>query len=177
MYTVRPYASADEELYRAHFERSVDESGRGEPHFNPFIPGDEERPRGASLEVLEKSLAETGWMRLWIAQHEDGEIVGHVNLKGGSMKTMLHRASLGIGIERPHRGKGLGQRLMQAAIEFARDEPMLDYIDLTYFEHNEPARALYDSCGFVEQGRVTDKFRIGNDTITDVIMALDLRGS
>ena len=175
MYTVRAYGNPDREDFLAHYRRSIDESGTGEPHFNPFIPGDPDRPQTPKFENLDKPVAEMGWLRYWVAVHETDGIVGHVDLKGPELRVALHRCLLGIGIERGHRGKGVGTRLMQAAIDFATAEPQLEWIDLSVFELNSPARALYERLGFREQGRVPDKFRIRGDSITDVLMALALR--
>ena len=177
MYTVRPYAGQDKDDFLGHYRRSWDESGNGEPHFNPFIPGDPEAFRLPKLENLDLAVGEENWLRYWLAIHEEQGIVGHVDLKGPQLKVQMHRCLLGIGIENGHRGRGLGRRLMQAAIDFARAEPGLEWVDLSVFAHNTGARALYRNLGFAELGQVEDKFRIRDDSITDVIMALDLRQS
>jgi ribosomal protein S18 acetylase RimI-like enzyme len=48
------------------------------------------------------------------------------------------------------RGRGLGRRLMLAAIEFARSRGA-DYMDLGTSEDDVAARALYESLGFVNR--------------------------
>ncbi len=50
----------------------------------------------------------------------------------------------------------------------------LEWIDLKVFAHNTPARSLYRELGFVDIGVVRDRFRIGGQSIDDVIMTLDL---
>ena len=45
------------------------------------------------------------------------------------------------------RGRGLGRALMNAAMDFARDEGA-DYMDLGTAETDVAARALYESLGF-----------------------------
>jgi ribosomal protein S18 acetylase RimI-like enzyme len=47
----------------------------------------------------------------------------------------------------PHRGRGLGRALMNAAIELARSEGA-DYMDLGTSEADVVARTLYESLGF-----------------------------
>jgi RimJ/RimL family protein N-acetyltransferase len=172
---VRPYLPEDRESFRAHFVRSMDESGNSEPPFNPFEPGAEDLPRDFNFEGLVLPFSANGWLRLWVAVHERDGVVGHLDLKGAKLAVGLHRCLLGIAIERPHRGGGLGRRLMQAAIDFARGEPALEWIDLSVFSHNTGARALYQDLGFTELGEIEDKFRISGESITDVLMALDLR--
>jgi ribosomal protein S18 acetylase RimI-like enzyme len=53
------------------------------------------------------------------------------------------------------RGRGLGRRLMEAAIEFARSRGA-DYMDLGTSETDVAARALYESLGFVNRERDGD---------------------
>jgi ribosomal protein S18 acetylase RimI-like enzyme len=53
------------------------------------------------------------------------------------------------------RGRGLGRRLMEAAIEFARTRGA-DYMDLGTSETDVAARALYESLGFVNRERGGD---------------------
>lgn len=169
---VRPYSARDREAYRGHAARSHNESGIGEPPFNPFEPGAVDLPREPDAGKLALPVTETGWMRLWIAEHDLDGIVGHMDLKGSTLAVGLHRCLLGIAIERRFRGAGLGRRLMQAAIDFVRQEPTLEWIDLSVFSHNTRAIALYRRLGFEEVGRVTDKFRVSGESITDVLMAL-----
>ncbi|MEZ5558219.1 MAG: GNAT family protein [Pseudomonadales bacterium] len=169
--TVRPLVASDLAQFRAHFDRHRAESGRGDQHFMPFAPDDPAGPRGLDVESLGRSLRDPGWQRWFVAVTGD-RIVGHVNLKGDSLRTGLHRCELGIGIERACRGGGLGRRLMQVAIDFARAEPSIAWIDLRVFGHNASARGLYQSLGFTEVGKLTDRFRIDGEQIDDVIMTL-----
>ena len=169
---VRPLTPADWDRFRAHFKRHRAESGRGDPHFLPFAPDDPEGPKGIDLEVLGRSVSERGWQRCWVAVAGDGEIVGHVELKGDGLSSGLHRCELGIGIERPYRRGGLGRRLMAPAIDFARRTETLAWVDLRVFAHNAPGRALYQKLGFVEVGILVDRFRIDGQTIDDAIMTL-----
>ena len=113
-----------------------------------------------------------GWQRWFVAVTARGSIVGHVDLKGSRLKTGMHRCLLGIGIERGYRRRGLGRRLMTAAIEFARSAESLSWVDLAVFANNAPARALYKTLGFVEIGTLEDRFRIEGLAIDDVMMSL-----
>lgn len=168
---VHPLTPAEWDRFQAHFKRHRAESGRGDPHFLPFAPDDPNGPKGIDLETLDRPVSERRWQRCWVTV-DDGEIVGHVELKGDGLSTGLHRCELGIGIERPYRRGGLGRRLMRSAIEFARGTETLAWIDLRVFAHNAAGRALYRELGFVEVGLLVDRFRIDGQTIDDVIMTL-----
>ncbi|MCC6621161.1 MAG: GNAT family N-acetyltransferase [Deltaproteobacteria bacterium] len=122
--------------------------------------------------ACQRPVEEPRWMRVFIVEDE-GRVVGHADLSGGPVATMLHRCTLGLGLQRPYRGRGLGRALMDAAIGWARGAG-LAWIDLGVVAGNERARALYLELGFVEVGRVPDRFRFDGASLTDIIMALDL---
>ncbi len=171
-----PGDAADIDALAAHFYRHRLESGVGDDwHFMPFEPGASDGPRGPDPAVISRTLDQPGWQRWWVGA-DDGLVVGHVNLKGESLVTASHRCELGIGIERGYRGRGLGRALMVRALEFARREPALVWVDLKVFAHNLPARALYQTLGFEEVGVVADRFRIAGDSVDDVVMTLRVDG-
>lgn len=162
--------------FRAHMERHVAESGQAGFHFMPFLASDPDRPIGVALDKLSLDPGTKGWHRCWIAVHAQMDcVVGHIDLKGSKLHCGLHRCELGLGIEEPWRGQGLGRRLLQTAIDFARAEPRLHWIDLCTFATNTPARTLYQKLGFRETGIVRDRFRIAGQSIDDVQMSLATR--
>lgn len=169
---VRP---AEIQVAAQHMQRHSEESGReGDIIFAPFEDFDSEAWQDKHEERFRLAVDEPGWERLWGAFDAD-RMVGHVGLCGEGLSSSLHRARLGIGIERPYRQKGLGRLLMQAALSWARDEPSLAWVDLGVFAHNLGARALYESLGFQEIGRTADLFRVHGMSIDDVTMTLRLR--
>lgn len=175
MLKIEPFKAEHLELFQGHFERHILESGRGEPHFMPYAPDDPDGPKGLDVASLDLPLDAPGWQRWFVAIEEaTPSIVGHVDLKGDALRVGLHRCELGIGIERAFRGQGLGERLIQAAIDFARQAESLAWIDLKAFAHNTRALALYRRMGFSEIGRLADRFRIDRTVVEDVLMTLDV---
>jgi GNAT superfamily N-acetyltransferase len=142
------------------------------------------RPRSSSEELDEaaaierhrlewgRPLSEPLWLRTW-GLFEDDTVVGHLDLHGGRLPAELHRATLGMGLERPARRQGHGRALIETAIAWGRDHG-LAWLDLGVFAHNGPARALYASLGFVEIGTTRDQFRVDGTLIDDVAMTLRL---
>lgn len=158
-----------------HFERHLSESGKEGIHFMPFEPDDPDGPSGLSVEKALLPLDTPGWLRVFYALDTDSrQVIGHVDLKSNGLKTGLHRCMLGIGIETAYRGMGLGKRLMNTAIEYARSEESLVWIDLGVFSNNRKAYSLYKQLGFVEIGTIKDRFRIGNESIDDIQMVLNV---
>jgi len=173
--TIRAMTPADRERFREHFARHRAESAGQEKPFMPYSREGSDAPRGIDFEALERPLERAGWQRAFCAVAGD-RIVGEVNLKGDGLYSGLHRCELGIGIEAPYRGQGLGRRLMETALEFARAAPSLEWVDLKVFGHNAPARALYRSLGFREIGTIEDRFRVDGVRVADVIMTLSVAG-
>lgn len=160
----------------AHLARHATESGSdGDVIFRPRSAG-EPLDEAAVLErtrtAWRRALDEPDWLRTWGLVDGD-RIVGHAGLGGGRIPAELHRATLGMGLERGARGRGDGKRLLASAIAWARERG-LAWIDLGVFAHNARARALYRGLGFVEVGTTRDRFRVDGVQIDDVAMVLQL---
>jgi RimJ/RimL family protein N-acetyltransferase len=179
MVSIRVATQADIPAFREHLLRSGKESGSGtDIIFAPY-----EKPWNRSLEELQKEKQEKwtrpvddpNWERCWVITDERN-IYGELKLvHEPAMSTALHRATLMMGIERSHRQQGLGTKLIQEAIQWATQEPSLDWIHLFVFSHNEPARRLYKKFGFQEVGTTPDMFRVHGKKIDDIGMVLKLR--
>ena len=172
---IKPFTADITPSLQEHFQRNRGESGKEGIYFSPFEPDDPDGPSGLSVEKTQLPLDTPGWLRIFYAlDTNSGQVVGHVDLKSDGLKTGLHRCMLGIGIETPYRGMGIGTRLMNSAIEFARSEQSLVWIDLGVFSNNLRAFSLYKQLGFIETGTVRDRFRIGGESIDDIQMVLNV---
>ncbi|MFT3774003.1 MAG: GNAT family N-acetyltransferase [Minicystis sp.] len=160
-----------------HIAASNAESGReGAPHFALTRTTVADELRGHLAARLARGLDEPLWGRVWALFAPAGErVVGNVELRGGRVAAEMHRATLGMGIQRAYTGQGHGRRLIEAAVTWARDVAKLSWIDLGVFAGNEPARKLYRRMGFVEIGEREDAFRIdAGVAVKDVMMTLKL---
>lgn len=158
-----------------HIERHAFESGRGgDIIFAPFTDLDREIYEETRRETWRRPTDVPGWERCFGAFDGD-RIVGHVDLTGPSLYSSLHRARLGIGVEREYRGRGIGSALIEAALSWARGTRELAWIDLSVFAHNQRALQLYERFGFRQNGRTEDAYRLDRVRIDDVHMALALR--
>lgn len=176
---LRPLHPTDLPLYRAHLERHFAESGRGEPVFAPFskeLPADFDRWQLLCQLQLELPVRAPGWRRTWCLWRDD-LIVGHAELTGPELAVSLHRCNMGVGLERPHRGQGRGQALTETALEWARTQPELSWVDLAVFAQSQAAYALYCRLGFREVGRREDRHRIDGQSVDEIMMVLGLESS
>jgi GNAT superfamily N-acetyltransferase len=173
---IRLLTDADFPTLFGHMCRHGDESGRnGDVIFRPRSQHEvmdevqlSQRHRAAWGRSIEQPL----WMRTW-GLFIDNTLVGHLDLNGGRLPAEMHRATLGMGVERRARKRGNGRAMLEAAIAWSRQHE-LAWIDLGVFAHNEVARTLYKSMGFVEVGTVRDQFRVDGIKIDDVSMTLAL---
>jgi RimJ/RimL family protein N-acetyltransferase len=158
-----------------HIERHAQESGRGSDIvFAPFHDLDREAYEESRHESWRRGVDVPGWERCFGAFDAD-RMVAHVDLTGGNLYSSLHRARLGIGVERAYRGQGTGSALLSAVLAWARKERALAWIDLSVFAHNERALRLYERFGFTQLGRIKDAYRMGDLSIDDVLMTLPLQ--
>jgi len=104
---------------------------------------------------------------------KENEIVGDVSLAGLSRR-MNHRAELSIAVAKSEWGKGLGYRLMNIAINYAK-ENSIEIINLAVRSDNQRAIRLYEKCGFVKMGISPAFLKINNDYFDVDEMILDLR--
>ncbi|MFE0425648.1 GNAT family N-acetyltransferase [Streptomyces sp. NPDC058953] len=75
----------------------------------------------------------------------------------------------GLAVAESARGRGVGRALLRAAYDEARGQGAVR-ITLRVLGHNAPARALYESEGFVVEGVLREEFLIGGAYVDDVLM-------
>lgn len=80
-----------------------------------------------------------------------GEVVGWCDIRRHGLASNAHRGTLGMGIIAGHRGRGLGRRLIEAAMAQARERGFVR-IELGVRADNRPAIALYEKVGFAREG-------------------------
>jgi len=100
----------------------------------------------------------------------DGQIIGMIHVE-----VSRHGfGEFGMLVDREWRGSGVGSGLLQAAIDWARDQG-LHKLCLEVFAHNTAAIALYRKCGLGEEGRRVKQYRRASGELWDsIIMGLPL---
>ena len=174
---IRQLATADLDAFMVHVQKQAAENGRGRTvRFalrEPGRPRDADRLRETLSDGLDKPVGDPGWLRVWIAE-DAGAIVGHVGLRAPGEALSSHRAFVDVGVLEPYRGRGIARHLYDAAIEWARGQDRLAWLDAEVFAHNEPALSLHRRLGFVETARIADLFRLDGRPVEDVRLSLRL---
>lgn len=100
----------------------------------------------------------------------DGVVVGQASIDLAPYGV----ASLGMLVDRAWRRRGVGEALVRAAVDAAREHGC-HKMSLQVWPHNGAARALYRKVGFVEEGLLLRHYRRRNGELWDaVVMGLVL---
>jgi ribosomal protein S18 acetylase RimI-like enzyme len=178
-YAIRPIAIEQFDAFVAYLDDHASDNGRnGTPLFRPRSRNDTQfdpDKLAAFRAGLELAVGAPKWRKAWAAFGAGDVIAGHVDLRAHPDSCTEHRALLGLGVHRDHRRRGLGKALVQHALDWARRETELEWIDLSFLAGNVPAERLYRSLGFEHVATVADMYRIDGESTDCVSMALRLR--
>ena len=105
-------------------------------------------PLAASREWVRNNLRDN-WPHV-VAIHE-GKVIGWCDITGFDRPVFAHRGVLGIGVLASYRGQGIGEALLQRALQLAQYKG-LTRIELTVREPNKRAISLYEKFGFEREG-------------------------
>jgi len=89
--------------------------------------------------------------RRFVAEIEN-EIVGHIVLETNQNPRRKHVGSFGIAVKDTYQGKGVGGKLLSAAIDLSDNWINLIRLELTVFSDNQSAITLYKKHGFIVEG-------------------------
>ena len=86
-----------------------------------------------------------------VVAEDAGRIVGWCDVSRERVPTYAHDGMLGMGVLADYRGRGLGERLIRAALATAAGAGF-ERISLSVYGSNTRAAALYRKVGFVLEG-------------------------
>ncbi|HEY3368888.1 MAG TPA: GNAT family N-acetyltransferase [Symbiobacteriaceae bacterium] len=105
----------------------------------------------------------------------DGKAVGGCGLHLSTSLRSRHVAGLGITVHDAYQGRGLGRRLMLAALDLADNYLGLERVDLDVYIDNPRAISLYESLGFEDEG-VIPRLALRDGEFVDAMQMSRLRG-
>lgn len=82
---------------------------------------------------------------------KDEDVIGWCDISLMWREGFTHCGRLGMGVQKDHRRRGIGRRLIERTIARAREKG-LERIELDVFASNTPAIRLYEKMGFVVEG-------------------------
>ena len=89
----------------------------------------------------------------------DSEIVGVCQMTGFNRERIAHRGEIAISVKKAYWGRGVGSRMMEALLSFAK-EIGLDVVSLEVRSDNLKAISLYKKYGFESFGTFKKFFKI-----------------
>ena len=110
---------------------------------------------------------------VFVAEAEDGTIVGRLSIARDQHPASRHVADLGLMVAQSHRRQGIGGALLNAAADWARENDVRK-LELHVFPYNTAAIALYERFGFVEEGYRKKHYRQGDELVDAILMAYEL---
>lgn len=104
------------------------------------------------------------WGAVFVAL--DGDVViGYVGIQPHEE----YGHTLGMLIEEPYRGRGVGEALLRTALDWAREQQLPD-VSLLVFPHNERAIALYRKLGFEQRDYYPNDITRQSGEVWDTIL-------
>lgn len=89
--------------------------------------------------------------------------IGNIGLMPSQNPRTRHSGHIGMGVHDDYAGQGVGQKMMEAALDLADNWLNLRRLELTVYVDNDRAIRLYERTGFVVEGRFRDyAFRDGD---------------
>ncbi len=110
---------------------------------------------------------------VYVAEEEDGELVGRLSLARDPHPSSHHVADLGLMVAASHRRQGVGRMLLEQAVAWARGAEV-SKLELHVFPWNEPAIRLYETFGFEREGLRRDHYRRDGEYVDAILMAYRL---
>lgn len=140
----------------------------GETDFLLLTPEEVTMAEEMERQFLEDWLDRDG--DLAILAETGGEIMGILNFSNGKRKRVSHQGEFGLSVKKEYQKIGVGRALLESLIEWAKSNPILEKIYLQVMDKNVPALKLYQSAGFVEEGRKKKAVKMEDGTYRDLLI-------
>ncbi len=106
---------------------------------------------------------------VFVAEWEDGSIVGRLSVGRDPHPSSAHVADVGLMVAKGVRRQGVGRALLEAAVAWARPAGIRK-LELHVFPWNEAGIGLYEAVGFEREGYRKQQYRRGDGEYVDAIL-------
>lgn len=120
--------------------------------------------------------------RIWLKQHNENPgaisllafgqttLVGYLHFACEERRRRAHSGKFGIAVRKEWREKGVGRALLQVLLDWAQNEPQVEKVWLEVFATNSRGIHLYETFGFVEEGRLSREIKIAPGQYIDLVL-------
>jgi RimJ/RimL family protein N-acetyltransferase len=110
--------------------------------------------------------------RYIVALNAANSVVGHALLEPMGLARIAHVFRLTVVVHPGNTDRGAGRAMMNDLLDWAKDDPRVEKVELIVRSTNARAIHLYRSCGFVEEGRFVKRIKLEyGQYIDDISMA------
>lgn len=124
----------------------------------------EEHERNAIVEHAEAPGA------LLMVAETAGQVVGWVQFHNGNRRRTAHSGMLSMMVDERWRGKGVGEALLRALIDWAEESALIEKLTLAIFSTNRRAIRLYEKLGFQVEGCCPRDMMLAGGTYVDSVL-------
>lgn len=161
---IRPFTAADAAAFQALRLAALQDAPTA---FASSYEEEKDRPLDKVAARLAAQPDESCVFGAWV----DGALAGMVGVKRDEHRKLRHKAFIwGVYAAPEFRGRGVGQRLMQAALDHAAGWPGLHQVYLGVNAANQPAIRLYERMGFATYGREPACMMVDGELIDELLM-------
>jgi RimJ/RimL family protein N-acetyltransferase len=107
---------------------------------------------------------------VFVAERDDGALVGRLSVSRDTHPASSHVADLGLMVASDTRRQGVGRALLQAAVEWARGAGVRK-LELHVFPWNDAAISLYEAFGFEREGYRKGHYHRAGEDVDAILMA------
>jgi putative acetyltransferase len=107
-------------------------------------------------EVWRKRLAPDNERVMQLVALHEGVVIGNLGLENYSRIRRAHAGSVGMAVAVAWQGKGVGSKLLAAALDVADNWMNLHRVELSVYADNQAAIGLYRKFGFENEGLFRD---------------------
>ncbi|MCD8500886.1 MAG: GNAT family N-acetyltransferase [Bacillaceae bacterium] len=107
---------------------------------------------------------------LMLVAFHNHSLIGLLTFQRGIPAKLSHQGTLGMIINKKWRNKGVGKQLISALISWAKKNKEIEKICLEVLSRNKRAIRLYESFGFIEEGRQLKQVKISDGEYDDLIL-------
>ena len=144
----------------------------GETDFLSFGPGEFDIPLDREREILQR-FHETD-NQLYLVGLVGGQIVSTLSFAGGHRPRIRHTGEFGVSVRKAYWGLGIGSRMLDAFLDWARASGIIAKVNLRVRTDNRRAIALYEDKGFVLEGTIRKAIQINGVYYDHHCMGLEL---
>lgn len=123
------------------------------PVDTPYAADEFDPETGAMAErIADYPLTGNSLFLVALAGEHGEQVIGSLTCRGGTLRSDRHVADLGVYVARDWRGRGVGAGLIQRALVWGTEHPVITRIQLEVLTGNDRALRLYERSGFVREG-------------------------